>query len=115
MSDPVFNQWTPRVIFELERTPHRFNSLVRVLDAPSPRMLSKLLKRLERDGIIVRTVHRTEPPANVVYSLSELGRELGKSTSGLLDFWRQHQGEIRERRFIHSEAARAAEIQAHAV
>ena len=116
MADPVFDKMCPRVLHELGLKPRRFNALVRVLNVRSPRMLSQLLKRLERDGIIVRTVIRAEPPANVAYSLTELGRELSASTTGLLAFWRQHESEIQERRFTHQEAHRAeAARQADAV
>ena len=112
MSDPVFHAWTARVLFELSRRPHRFNALARALNVPSPRMLNKLLRQLTRDGIVERKVFREVPPANVEYSLTELGRELSTSTAGLMDFWRAHQGEIKQRRFVHTEAHRADVIRA---
>lgn len=115
MAEPIFNQWVSRIVHELERGgPQRFNALERALGAPSSRMLSKNLKQLERDALIERKVLKATPPAHVVYSLTELGRELSKSTSALMDFWRQHQGEIRERRFVHTEAHRADVIRAEA-
>jgi DNA-binding HxlR family transcriptional regulator len=75
-------------------------------------MLSQSLKKLERDGILTRTVMKAEPPAVVTYALTPLGRELQKSTSALVDFWNKNQAEICERRFINAEVARAAELRA---
>jgi DNA-binding HxlR family transcriptional regulator len=112
MADPIFHAWTGRVLFALSRGPLRFNALARALDVPSPRMLNKLLRQLTRDGITVRTVHRVEPPGNVEYSLTELGRELAASTSSLLGFWKIHESEIKQRRFLHEEAHRADAIRA---
>ena len=112
MTDPVFHEQTPRVLYALRGEPVRFNALARILNVRSPRMLNKLLRRLVRDGIVVRTVHRVEPPAIVEYSLSALGKELAASTIALRKFWDAHKGEITERRFIHSEVHAADAIRA---
>jgi DNA-binding HxlR family transcriptional regulator len=45
-----------------------------------------VLKRLCRDGIVQRTVHKADPPANVSYSLTPLGCGLAQSASGLLQW-----------------------------
>ncbi len=114
MAEPIFNQWVSRIIYELSQAPKglRYNELERRLAMPSSRMLSRNLKRLERDGLVIRDVIKLAPPGIVVYSLSQLGRELSKSTGALMDFWRQHQGEIKDRRFVHAEAHRADAIRA---
>ena len=41
----------------------------------SPKVFTARLKRLEKDGILVRQVMPTSPPS-VEYSLTDLGREL---------------------------------------
>jgi DNA-binding HxlR family transcriptional regulator len=108
------NRMVPRILFELSKGPLRFNSLQRAADAPSARMLSQTLKKLEAHGILTRRVLNPGPPAHTLYELSELGFELQKSTGGLLDFWNKNQSEIQQRHFVAGEAARAAQIQADA-
>lgn len=53
----------------------RFNQLMRELEAVSPRILTKQLRELEKDGLVIRTVH-TSIPISVEYSISERGRSL---------------------------------------
>ena len=50
--------WSARVLYELARAPNglRFNALERAINAPSSRMLSQLLQKLARDGVVIRTV-----------------------------------------------------------
>ncbi len=52
----------------------RFNELERHLPTMTHATLSKQLKRLEADGLIVRTVYPQIPP-KVEYSLSPIGCE----------------------------------------
>lgn len=48
----------------------------------SQRMLTLTLRGLERDGMVSRTVHPTQPPS-VEYALTELGRTLLDPIRGL--------------------------------
>lgn len=110
MPNTLVNRSTPRILSELSKKPMRFNAIQRAIEAPSARMLSTLLKRLTRDGILERTVITAGPPAVVSYALTELGIELQKSTASLENFWRKNEGEIQERRFVSAEASRADAI-----
>ena len=58
----------------LTRT-HRFGELQRALDGVTPRTLARVLRELEADGIVSRTVHPEVPP-RVEYSPTELGESL---------------------------------------
>jgi DNA-binding HxlR family transcriptional regulator len=60
--------WLPHV---LEDGPTRFNGIKRRLDVSS-QVLTRVLRDLERDGLIERAVH-TEVPVRVEYSLTSLG------------------------------------------
>jgi DNA-binding HxlR family transcriptional regulator len=50
----------------------RFNQLLKGIDGVSPRMLTRQLKELERDGLISRAVLNKMPP-HVEYSLTDRG------------------------------------------
>lgn len=60
------------VALRLDEEPMRFSDVRRRVDGISDRMLSQTLGELERDGMVVRTVHSTIPP-HVTYALTPLG------------------------------------------
>nr|WP_274993083.1 helix-turn-helix domain-containing protein [Promicromonospora iranensis] len=72
------------VKYLLEHT-HRFGELQRRLGLVTARTLTRVLRDLEADGIVVRTVYAEVPP-RVEYSLTELGRSLDQVV-GWLDTW----------------------------
>lgn len=65
--------------------PQRFNELKRRLDGVSQRVLTQTLRRLERNGMIVRTVLPTSP-IGVRYSLTPLGLSLREPFGHLYDW-----------------------------
>jgi DNA-binding HxlR family transcriptional regulator len=65
------NRWTVLVTHVLEDGPTRFNTIKRRLDVSS-QVLTRVLRDLERDGLIERAVH-AEVPVRVEYSLTSLG------------------------------------------
>jgi len=71
------DKWTVLVIMVLGSGPQRFNDLKRSVVGISQRMLTLTLRSLERDGLVVRTVHPTVPP-RVEYELSDLGRSFSE-------------------------------------
>jgi DNA-binding HxlR family transcriptional regulator len=72
------------VKYLLERT-HRFGELQRRLGTVTARTLTRVLRDLEADGVVVRTVYAEVPP-RVEYSLTDLGRSL-EQVVGWLDAW----------------------------
>ncbi|GAA4916399.1 HxlR family transcriptional regulator [Stackebrandtia albiflava] len=76
-------RWTPAVLCLLARRARRFNALHREIDGISQRMLTRTLRGLEEDGLVVRTVFPTVPPS-VEYSLSGHGRSLLPALSALM-------------------------------
>jgi len=66
--------WKPSILSLLrEHEVLRFGELSRLLDEPTARVLTRQLRELEDDGLVIRTVYRQVPP-KVEYRLSELGR-----------------------------------------
>jgi DNA-binding HxlR family transcriptional regulator len=59
----------------LTEKPTRFNEMRRRLEGITHKALTQALRRLERNGLIARTVLNTSPVA-VEYSITELGRTL---------------------------------------
>src|SRR5438132_13717108 len=61
----------------------RFSDLERAIPGISQKMLAQQLRRLEADGIVVRTVHNQVPP-KVEYRLTEWGQALCPALDALL-------------------------------
>ncbi|WPZ07908.1 winged helix-turn-helix transcriptional regulator [Pelagerythrobacter marinus] len=78
----VGDKWSMQVVMTLADGPVRFNALRRAIDGISQRMLTRTLRALERDGLVVRAVTPSVPP-RVDYSLTELGRSLREPVRSL--------------------------------
>ncbi len=66
-------KWSFLIIGELHTGSKHFNELIKNLGI-STKALSDVLKKLELNGIITRTVHSTTP-IKVEYSLTDKGRD----------------------------------------
>ena len=79
----VADKWTMLVLEALtEHGELRFTRLADVVKGISQKMLTQTLRRMERDGLIVRTVHPVVPP-RVEYRLTEVGASLGAAFCGV--------------------------------
>jgi DNA-binding HxlR family transcriptional regulator len=83
--DRVANKWAVLSVSAVCNQPKRFNQLRREIVGISQKMLSQTLKRLERDGIVTRTVTATVP-VTVEYAITDLGKTLA-STVNHLRIW----------------------------
>lgn len=54
----------------------RFGELKRLCEGVSQKMLTQTLRKLERDGLVIRTVYADKLPLKVEYQLSPLGENL---------------------------------------
>lgn len=66
----------PIVWYLHEKENTRFNELKRRIPGISNLMLTKSLRELEADGLVVRCELISAPPKVVEYSLTDLGKEL---------------------------------------
>jgi DNA-binding HxlR family transcriptional regulator len=83
--DRIGDKWSVLVIVELASGPRRFRELQRAVDGISQRMLTLTVRRLERDGLIDRTVVAAVPP-QVTYELTDRGASLTHLVKQLADW-----------------------------
>ncbi len=88
-TDPITNslklvggKWKISIIYNLRKGPTRFGELKRMLSPITQQMLTKQLREMERDQLIIRKVFEVVPP-KVEYSLTKFGLSL----SPVLDSW----------------------------
>jgi DNA-binding HxlR family transcriptional regulator len=77
-------RWGALVLGALAHGPLRFRALGRAVGGVSDRMLSQTLGHLERDGLVHREDHGTNPP-HVEYSLTFAGREVAGRVLALVE------------------------------
>lgn len=70
----IQGKWSIIIMYYLSEGPVRFNELQRKLPKMTHSTLSKQLKQLEADGLIMRKEYAQVPP-KVEYQLSEIGKE----------------------------------------
>lgn len=83
--DHVADKWTGLVLRLVTQGPWRFNALRREVEGISPKVLSGVLKRLERDGLVSRCAFATVP-VTVEYSVTPLGRTLDEVLAPVVDW-----------------------------
>ncbi|QJD87091.1 winged helix-turn-helix transcriptional regulator [Cohnella herbarum] len=72
----LVGKWKPIILLHLlNKGTTRFNELKRIVPGVTQRMLTKQLRELEDEDIIVRVVYPQVPP-KVEYSISEYGKSL---------------------------------------
>ena len=91
--DRLGDKWSLLVIVELTHGPLRFRQLQRAVGEISQRMLTLTVRRLERDGLVDRTVYPTVP-AQVDYRLTEMGTSLTHLLRSLADWSLAHREDI---------------------
>ncbi|MGC1458211.1 MAG: helix-turn-helix domain-containing protein [Steroidobacteraceae bacterium] len=79
----VADKWTMIILEVLaEKGELRFTRLSELVVGVSQKMLTQTLRQMERDGLVVRTVHPVVPP-KVEYKLTQLGLSLGAAFCGV--------------------------------
>lgn len=79
-------KWSMYILYLLSNGPVRFNELQRRMpEEMTHTTLSRQLKTLEDEGLIVRTEYQQIPP-KVEYSLSDIGEKF-KEVLSVLEIW----------------------------
>lgn len=86
--DRIGDKWAVLILLLVRDEPMRFNQLRRTIEGISQKMLSQVLKSLERDGLIRRRAIATVP-VTVEYSITPLGLTLAAAVDPLRD-WAEH-------------------------
>ena len=89
--DRVGDKWAVLILLLVRDEPMRFNALRRTIEGISQKMLSQVLKSLERDGLIRR---RATVPVTVEYSITPLGATLAGAVDPLREWAEQNLKEV---------------------
>jgi len=90
----VADKWTMLVLEVLgEHGELRFTRLGELVGGVSQKMLTKTVRQMERDGLIVRTIHPVIPP-RVEYKLTPLGGSLAEAFCGVWVWALAHHDEV---------------------
>lgn len=82
--DQIADKWSMLILMVLDE-PHRFNAIKRRLDGITQRVLTQTLRKLERNGMVTRTVI-DEKILGVEYALTPLGQSLKVPFNALYDW-----------------------------
>jgi DNA-binding HxlR family transcriptional regulator len=78
----IGRRWTGAILWALSERDHYFGELSQAIPGLSDRLLSRRLRELEEEGVVLRVVHSATPP-RVSYGLTEKGRALGPAIDEL--------------------------------
>lgn len=95
--DQVLDKWSLHVLAELCESPKRFNGLRRAIPEVSQKSLTNTLRRMERNGVIVRRVLSSRPVA-VEYRITPLGKTMREPVDALLHWTARHMEDIERAR-----------------
>ncbi len=103
----VADKWTMLLLDILaERGEMRFSRLADAVPGISQKMLTQTLRQMERDGLLVRTIHPVIPP-KVEYRLTALGLGLGEAFCGVWIWVEDNLGAIEKARRAFDERVQA--------
>ena len=90
----VADKWTMIVLEVLEEHGElRFTRIGELAGGISQKMLTQTLRAMERDGLVVRTVHPVIPP-KVEYRLTDMGHSLSEAFCGVWTWAETYYAEV---------------------
>ena len=95
-------KWVTAALAALADGPLRHAELARAVAGATQKMLTQTLRRLERDGLLTRTV-TAAVPVQVTYQLTPLGAALLPLQRAVLSWGEAHVAEIREARALYDQ------------
>ncbi|WP_329804359.1 winged helix-turn-helix transcriptional regulator [Flavobacterium facile] len=89
----ISGKWKLPILGSILFGKKRFTDIQRNIPKISPRMLSKELKELELNGVLVRTVYDTTP-VSVEYELSETGKQITEVLDKMMEWGIEHRKSV---------------------
>lgn len=89
----INGKWKLPILAALLRGQNRFKDLLDRIEKITPRMLSKELKELELNSLVVRKVHHTTPVL-IEYSLTSSGRDITKVIDAMIGWGMKHRKKV---------------------
>ncbi len=89
--DVIGGKWKPLILWHLDGDVMRFSELQRRIPGVNAKMLTKQLRELEEDGVVLRTVYPEVPP-RVEYSITDFGKTLFPIMEALCAWGAQYLG-----------------------
>lgn len=105
--DKIADKWTIMILTVLCPEPARFNEIKRRLDGITHKSLADALKRLERNGLVTRTVIPTMP-VGVLYTITPLGHSLREPFEALCSWALTHEAAFASAAFTYDRARESA-------
>lgn len=96
------DKWVTLVVAALADGPLRYNQLRRTVAGATQKMLTQTVRRLERDGFVLRTV-TPSVPVQVEYELTDLGRDLLPLQQAIKAWAEEHIAEVHGSRAAYDE------------
>jgi DNA-binding HxlR family transcriptional regulator len=87
--DLLAGKWSVEIVYLLASGTRRYNEVLYEVGEISKKTLTRTLRSLERDGVVVRRVH-LQSPTRVEYSLTPLGWSLTEPLMALYEWAAQH-------------------------
>ena len=107
----IADKWSLMVLYGLAEGKLRHGQLHRTILGISAKMLTQVLRGLERDGLVARKVYPAVPP-KVEYSLTPLGQTVVGPLKVMCRWAEEHWQEVLTARSSYDEGREAAEHEA---
>lgn len=95
--DVIAGKWVLPVLEQLSEGPKRYTELQGEIQDVAGSMLTRTLRRMERNGFVTRTVHPAIPP-EVEYSLTPLAKTLEEPLAAMARWAERHLEDIQAAR-----------------
>lgn len=101
------DKWGALILACLEGGPRRYSELRVPLRRVTPKMMTRSLRALERDGLVARTAYEG-PPQRVEYALTPLGRSMLEPLRAACTWAAEHWDDLLDAREAYERRARTA-------
>lgn len=106
----IGEKWVALVVGALENKTLRFGELKRVCEGISQKMLTQTLRKLERDGLVRRTLHTETLPIKAEYRLTELGKSLLPVVQAAKIWAEENLHQIEENRVVYDKSKQSQTV-----